>query len=145
MLSLLRRRQSSHMMLLTHAHAPTLLQPALRAYDAAFMSPRTATRQPNLREKAQLMSASEIERTLVRLVHEIIEKNGGATDLGLVGIRRRGVFLALFDFILAKAKQKGNVAGIRLYVEKNNDRALKAYARLQLKETHYHVRERLVP
>jgi len=40
------------------------------------------------------MSASEIERTLVRLVHEIIEKNNGAVDLGLVGIRRRGVFLA---------------------------------------------------
>jgi len=40
------------------------------------------------------MSASEIERTLVRLVHEIIERNDGAKDLGLVGIRRRGVFLA---------------------------------------------------
>lgn len=40
------------------------------------------------------MSASEIERTLVRLVHEIIEKNNGAEDLGIVGIRRRGVFLA---------------------------------------------------
>jgi pyrimidine operon attenuation protein/uracil phosphoribosyltransferase len=40
------------------------------------------------------MSASEIERTLVRLVHEIIEKNDGAADLGLVGIRRRGVFIA---------------------------------------------------
>jgi len=40
------------------------------------------------------MSASEIERTLVRLVHEIIEKNNGAAELGLVGIRRRGVFLA---------------------------------------------------
>jgi len=40
------------------------------------------------------MSASEIERTLVRLAHEIIEKNNGAADLGLVGIRRRGVFLA---------------------------------------------------
>ena len=40
------------------------------------------------------MSASEIERTLVRLVHEIIEKNDGAQDLGLVGIRSRGVFLA---------------------------------------------------
>jgi pyrimidine operon attenuation protein/uracil phosphoribosyltransferase len=40
------------------------------------------------------MSASEIERTLVRLVHEIIEKNNGAVGLGLVGIRRRGVFLA---------------------------------------------------
>jgi pyrimidine operon attenuation protein/uracil phosphoribosyltransferase len=58
------------------------------------MTPRTSPRQPNLREKAQLMSASEIERTLVRLVHEIIEKNNGAADLGLVGIRRRGVFLA---------------------------------------------------
>jgi len=40
------------------------------------------------------MSASEIERTLVRLAHEIVEKNNGAGDLGLVGIRRRGVFLA---------------------------------------------------
>ena len=40
------------------------------------------------------MSASEIERTLVRLVHEIIEKNNGAEDLGIVGVRRRGVFLA---------------------------------------------------
>ena len=58
------------------------------------MTPRTSSRQSSLREKAQLMSASEIERTLVRLVHEIIEKNNGAADLGLVGIRRRGVFLA---------------------------------------------------
>lgn len=40
------------------------------------------------------MSASEIERTLVRLAHEISEKNNGATDLGMVGIRRRGVPLA---------------------------------------------------
>jgi pyrimidine operon attenuation protein/uracil phosphoribosyltransferase len=73
---------------------PSLPRPASPAYDAAFMTPRTSPRQPDLREKAQLMSASEIERTLVRLVHEIIEKNDGAADLGLVGIRRRGVFLA---------------------------------------------------
>ena len=71
-----------------------MLAIALPAYDAAFMTPRTSSRQSSLREKAQLMSASEIERTLVRLVHEIIEKNNGAADLGLVGIRRRGVFLA---------------------------------------------------
>ncbi len=55
------------------------------------MTPRSSIRQPNLREKSQLMSASEIERTLVRLAHEISEKNNGADDLGLVGIRRRGV------------------------------------------------------
>ncbi len=40
------------------------------------------------------MSASEIERTIVRLAHEIAEKNNGAEDLALVGIKRRGVPLA---------------------------------------------------
>ncbi len=40
------------------------------------------------------MSASEIERTLVRLAYEIVEKNGGVSGLGLVGIRRRGVPIA---------------------------------------------------
>jgi len=40
------------------------------------------------------MSASEIERTLVRLAHEIVEKNNGGSNLGLVGIKRRGVPIA---------------------------------------------------
>ncbi len=47
-----------------------------------------------LRQKAQLMSGSEIERTLVRLAHQILEKNSGTDGLGLVGVRRRGVPLA---------------------------------------------------
>lgn len=47
-----------------------------------------------LRQKAQLMSASEVERTLIRLAHEILEKNNGLETLALVGIRRRGVPLA---------------------------------------------------
>lgn len=51
-------------------------------------------RPSKVREKSQLMSASEIERTLVRLAHEIMEKGNGATNLALVGIRRRGVPLA---------------------------------------------------
>jgi pyrimidine operon attenuation protein/uracil phosphoribosyltransferase len=50
--------------------------------------------KPRLREKGRLMSASEIERTLVRLAHEIVEKNDGAANLGLVGIKRRGIPLA---------------------------------------------------
>jgi pyrimidine operon attenuation protein/uracil phosphoribosyltransferase len=57
-------------------------------------SSKSTIRQANLREKGQLMSASEIERTLVRLAHEIIEKNNGISDLALVGVRRRGVPLA---------------------------------------------------
>ena len=60
------------------------------------MSQSTHTPSPNptLREKARLLSASEIERTLVRLAHEIVEKNNGSANLGLVGIKRRGVPLA---------------------------------------------------
>jgi pyrimidine operon attenuation protein / uracil phosphoribosyltransferase len=47
-----------------------------------------------LRVKGRLMSASEIERTLVRLAHEIVEKSNGSADLALVGIKRRGIPLA---------------------------------------------------
>ena len=58
------------------------------------MSTTTPAKGFNLREKATLMSASEIERTLVRLAHEIVEKNGGVEKLALIGIKRRGVPLA---------------------------------------------------
>jgi len=58
------------------------------------MNKKNTVRKTGLRQKAQLMSASEIERTLVRLAHEILEKNGGVESLGLVGIRRRGVPIA---------------------------------------------------
>ncbi len=40
------------------------------------------------------MSASEIDRTLVRLAHEILEKTEDLTKLAFIGIRRRGVPLA---------------------------------------------------
>ncbi len=46
------------------------------------------------REKAQLMSASEIDRTLVRLAHEILERSADLDRLAFIGIRRRGVPLA---------------------------------------------------
>ncbi len=46
------------------------------------------------REKTQLMSASEIDRTLVRLAHEILERNSDLDKLVFIGIRRRGVPLA---------------------------------------------------
>jgi pyrimidine operon attenuation protein/uracil phosphoribosyltransferase len=46
------------------------------------------------REKSQLMSASEIDRTLVRLAHEILERTTDLNKLVFVGIKRRGVPLA---------------------------------------------------
>ena len=47
-----------------------------------------------IREKTQLMSGSEIDRTLTRLAHEIVEKNTTLEDIALIGVRRRGVPLA---------------------------------------------------
>ena len=49
---------------------------------------------PLTREKGQLMSASEIDRTLVRLAHEILEKTKDLDQLAFIGIRRRGVPMA---------------------------------------------------
>lgn len=40
------------------------------------------------------MSASEIDRTLVRLAHEVLERSRSLDDLAFIGIRRRGVPLA---------------------------------------------------
>ncbi len=44
--------------------------------------------------KAQIMDEAGIERTLVRIAHQIVEKNHGTDGLCLVGIKTRGVPLA---------------------------------------------------
>ena len=49
---------------------------------------------PTVREKKQLMSASEIDRTLVRLAHEVLERTADVEQLAFVGVKRRGVPLA---------------------------------------------------
>ena len=46
------------------------------------------------RDKVQLMSSSEIDRTLVRLAHEILERTHDLNLLTFVGIERGGVPLA---------------------------------------------------
>lgn len=46
------------------------------------------------REKAQLMSASEIDRTMVRPAHEVLEKTDNPSNLAFIGIRRRGIPIA---------------------------------------------------
>jgi pyrimidine operon attenuation protein/uracil phosphoribosyltransferase len=57
------------------------------------MTTENALRKTSLRQKAELMSASEMDRTLVRLAYQIVEENG-VEGLGLIGVRRRGVPLA---------------------------------------------------
>lgn len=49
---------------------------------------------PIVREKKQLMSGSEVDRTLVRLAHEVLEKTTDLGNLAFIGIQRRGAPLA---------------------------------------------------
>jgi len=50
--------------------------------------------KPGVREKSQLLSDREIERSLTRLAYEIVERNNGASELVVVGVQRRGAPLA---------------------------------------------------
>ncbi len=47
-----------------------------------------------LKFKARIMDRESVERTLVRISHQIIEKNHGVEGLCLIGIKTRGVPLA---------------------------------------------------
>jgi ribosomal protein S18 acetylase RimI-like enzyme len=55
--------------------------------------------------------------------------------------RRRGVFRALYRYIESIAGLRGDVCSVRLYVEKENDRAQKTYEALGMKHSHYEMME----
>jgi pyrimidine operon attenuation protein/uracil phosphoribosyltransferase len=42
----------------------------------------------------KIMDESDIRRALVRIVHEILERNKGIRNIALIGIKRRGDFIA---------------------------------------------------
>ena len=45
-------------------------------------------------EKAKILDQAALNRALMRIAHEILERNKGTGDLCLVGIRTRGAYLA---------------------------------------------------
>jgi len=55
--------------------------------------------------------------------------------------RGRGILRALWDRVVADARALGDVASIRLYVDRHNKGARDAYARLGMAETPYLVYE----
>lgn len=48
-----------------------------------------------LKFKAQIMDETGVERALIRIAHQIIEKNHGTDGICLVGVKTRGIPLAL--------------------------------------------------
>jgi len=47
-----------------------------------------------IKRKAIIMDHDQIRRAIKRIAHEIVERNSGVGNLIIVGVRRRGVFLA---------------------------------------------------
>jgi pyrimidine operon attenuation protein/uracil phosphoribosyltransferase len=47
-----------------------------------------------MKEKAKVLDQEALQRSLLRIAHEIVEKNKGTKGLCLVGIRNRGAYLA---------------------------------------------------
>ncbi|MCX5714648.1 MAG: bifunctional pyr operon transcriptional regulator/uracil phosphoribosyltransferase PyrR [Candidatus Omnitrophica bacterium] len=62
-----------------------------------------------MREKAKILDKEAIGRAVMRIAHEILEKNKGTQNLCLIGIRNRGAFLAQR---LAEAVQKIDNPGV---------------------------------
>lgn len=44
--------------------------------------------------QVRVMDADQVRRAIMRVAHEIVERNKGINDVALVGIRTRGAFLA---------------------------------------------------
>ena len=57
------------------------------------------------------------------------------------GWRRKGVYRAMYDHVLSLARARGDVCGIRLYVERTNTVAQKTYDNLGMHKSHYDLYE----
>ena len=49
---------------------------------------------PKKQKTVLVMDAKAVERALIRVAHEIVEKNKGAENLAIIGIKTRGAYLA---------------------------------------------------
>jgi pyrimidine operon attenuation protein / uracil phosphoribosyltransferase len=103
-------------------------------------------RHPNsikmpIREKAQIMTATEMERALSRLAHEIVERNRGTKNLALIGIRRRGVPLAdrLAKVILEFERERVPVGYLDINLYRDDLSTVSTQPVIQSTEIHFPI------
>jgi GNAT superfamily N-acetyltransferase len=53
--------------------------------------------------------------------------------------RKQGVFRALYRYVGSIARNRGDVCGLRLYVDQSNKRAQQTYEALGMKRSHYQM------
>ncbi|RPI06121.1 MAG: GNAT family N-acetyltransferase [Ignavibacteriae bacterium] len=57
----------------------------------------------------------------------------------LPAYRKHGIFRTLYRFVESLARSRGDVCGLRLYVDQSNTRAQQTYAALGMKPSHYQI------
>ena len=58
--------------------------------------------------------------------------------------RGRKIYSRLYDFVKEKARARGDVCGIRLYVEKENEHAQKVYEKVGMEKSYYLMYEEML-
>ena len=114
--------------LLTHGVRAALLDPSKARYFVAEIEGRVVGQIMHTREWSDWRNG-DIWWLQSVYVHE--------------DFRRAGVFRSLVEHLRAEAQASPDVVGLRLYVEKHNDRAAVTYDRLGLPEAGYVVREQI--
>jgi pyrimidine operon attenuation protein/uracil phosphoribosyltransferase len=66
-----------------------------------------------MKEKAKVLDRESVKRAIMRIAHEILEKNRGIQDICLIGIRKRGAYLAeRLAVCIEKIEDRGVQIGI---------------------------------
>ena len=91
--------------------------------------------------KARVVDEKSFNRTVTRLAHEILERNKGAENLGLIGIRTRGDHLArrLAEKIFEIEKKKVDVGFLDITLYRDDLRHRLNQPVLQGTEIHFDV------
>jgi ribosomal protein S18 acetylase RimI-like enzyme len=62
----------------------------------------------------------------------------------LPDFRRKRIYSMLYDFVKSRARERRDVSGFRLYVEKENTNAQKVYEKLGMKPSNYLMYEEII-
>jgi ribosomal protein S18 acetylase RimI-like enzyme len=57
--------------------------------------------------------------------------------------RKQGVFKYMYDYLMERIRQDPDACGLRLYVDKSNQRAMRVYESMGMDGSHYTVYERM--
>ena len=97
-------------------------------------------------EKRELLNSQSVERAITRITHEILEKNKGALNLALIGLRTRGVFLAKRIALkveeIEKVKVPLGIVDVTLY--RDDIGRTEAHPRLQKTEIDFSVTDKTI-